>query len=113
MLSALALMLTLSSAPPSVRSLGDLRFGVQVAQKGLWKEALFRFEKAVRSTPDDPKALNNLAVALEQAGEFGRARQTYERALELAPGNLHIQQNYDLFREADDKRHRSQKQRER
>jgi hypothetical protein len=30
----------------------------------------------------------------------------YEKALALQPGSLLIQQNYDLFREADDKRNR-------
>ena len=44
-------------------------------------------------------------------GEFARARQAYEKALELSPGSLYIQQNYDLFREADDKRNRKAKKR--
>jgi len=45
-------------------------------------------------------------VALEQMGEFDKARQAYEKALALKPGDIYIQQNYDLFREADDKRNR-------
>jgi Flp pilus assembly protein TadD len=39
-------------------------------------------------------------------GEFAEARQAYEKALSLKPGDIYIQQNYDLFREADDKRNR-------
>jgi Flp pilus assembly protein TadD len=54
-----------------------------------------------------------LGVALEQSGAFGEARKAYERALELKPGDLYIQQNYDLFREADDKRNRQKKKRRR
>lgn len=84
----------------------ELGFGIEVARKGLWQEARFRFEKAVQLDPDNAEALNNLAVALEQQGEFDKAREAYERALKLKPGNLYIQQNYDLFREADDKRNR-------
>jgi Flp pilus assembly protein TadD len=114
MLPALPLLLLLA-APSSEAGTASvaqaLRFGVEVAQKGLWKEALFRFEQAAKMAPDDPKALNNLAVALEQAGEFDRARAAYEKALELAPDNMHIQQNYDLFREADDKRNRKKSRR--
>jgi Flp pilus assembly protein TadD len=87
----------------------ELRFGVEVARKGLWQEARFRFEKAVALDPENASALNNLAIALEQQGEFDRAREAYERALKLKPGSLYIQQNYDLFREADDKRNRKQK----
>lgn len=81
-------------------------FGIDVARRGLWAEARFRFEKAVALAPNDAHALNNLAVALEQQGAFDKAREAYEKALKLEPGNVYIQQNYDLFREADDKRNR-------
>lgn len=81
-------------------------FGLQVAQKGLWQEARFRFERAVALDPENASALNNLAVACEQMGEFEKARQAYEKALALKPSDIYIQQNFDLFREADDKRNR-------
>ena len=60
----------------------ELRFGVEVARKGLWNEARFRFERAVALDPENAAALNNLAIALEQQGEFDRAREAYEKALE-------------------------------
>ena len=84
----------------------QVEFGLKVAQKGLWQEARFRFERAVALEPANAAALNDLAVALEQMGEFVEARKAYEKALELKPGDIYIQQNYDLFREADDKRNR-------
>ena len=84
----------------------EVQFGIEVARQGLWQEARFRFEKAVGLDPNNPAALNNLAIALEQEGEFAKAREAYERALKLKPGDTYIQQNYDLFREADDKRNR-------
>jgi Flp pilus assembly protein TadD len=116
MFAVLPLLLALSPAAVdtsvmSSSSQEELRFGIQVARQGLWQEARFRFERAVQLDPDNAKALNNLAVALEQAGVFDEARKAYERALELKPGNLYIQQNYDLFREADDKRNRQKKKR--
>jgi Flp pilus assembly protein TadD len=89
----------------------EIKFGIDVAQKGLWLEARFRFEKAVGLAPENPQALNNLAIALEQQGEFDKARVAYEKALKLKPGDVYIQQNYDLFREADDKRNRKTKKR--
>ena len=89
----------------------QVEFGIDVAQKGLWQEARFRFEKAVELDPDNAPALNNLAIALEQQGEFDKARGAYEKALQLKPNDLYIQQNYDLFREADDKRNRKTKRR--
>ncbi|HJS59152.1 MAG TPA: tetratricopeptide repeat protein [Vicinamibacteria bacterium] len=87
----------------------ELGFGIEVAKRGLWQEALFRFEKATTLDPKNAEALNNLAVALEQQGEFDRARAAYEKALDLKPGDAYIQQNYDLFREGDDKRNRKAK----
>jgi len=87
----------------------EVNFGIEVAQKGLWNEARFRFERASAKEPDNAAAFNNLAVALEQQGAFKEAREAYEKALKLRPNNLYIQQNYDLFREADDKRNRKNK----
>jgi Flp pilus assembly protein TadD len=84
----------------------QVSFGLQVAQKGLWQEARFRFERAVSLDPQNASALNNLAVACEQMGEFDKAREAYDKALALKPTDIYIQQNFDLFREADDKRNR-------
>ena len=108
------LLLVANLVPASEKSSSqEVKFGVEVAEKGMWREALFRFQKAVEADPQNPSALNNLAVALEQMGEFSEARDNYERALELKPDDLYIQQNYDLFREADDKRNRKKRTRRR
>lgn len=103
---AIAVLLASSGALPQPTADQELRFGIDAAQKGLWNEARFRFERAVALDPDNAKALNDLAVAYEHQGDFEKARKSYEKALELKPGNAFIQQNYDLFREADDKRTR-------
>jgi len=87
-------------------SVQQVDFGVEVAQKGMWQEARFRFERAVELDSGNAAALNDLAVSLEQMGEFDKARQAYEKALKLKPNDIYIQQNFDLFREADDKRNR-------
>jgi len=87
----------------------EVAFGIDVARRGLWQEARFRFEQAAALNPDSPSAFNNLGVTLEQQGEFEKARIAYERALELNPKNVSIQQNYDLFREADEKRNKKLK----
>lgn len=106
------LFLLLAPAPARLASSADeVRFGIEVAEKCLWREARFRFEKALELDPDNAGALNNLAVALEQQGEFDGARAAYEKARKLKPGDAYIQQNYDLFREADDKRNRKAKKR--
>ncbi len=87
----------------------EVAFGIDVARRGLWQEARFRFEQAASMNPDSASAFNNLGVTLEQQGEFDKARAAYERALQLDPKNISIQQNYDLFREADEKRNKKVK----
>jgi len=111
---ALSLALVLLQVPAELaqpRSRAELTFGIKAAQRGLWVEARFRFERAVALDPDNARALNDLAVALEQQGEFDKARDAYEKALKLKPGTTYVQQNYDLFREADAKRKRTSKKR--
>ena len=87
----------------------EVAFGIDVARRGLWQEARFRFAQATTIDPDSASAFNNLGVTLEQQGEFDKARAAYERALQLQPKNISIQQNYDLFREADEKRNKKLK----
>ena len=102
-------LLLAEAAVPAASADEEIAFGIEVARKGLWNEARFRFERAVHLDPGDAEALNNLGVALEQQGEFAGARVAFEKALKIAPSSLYIQQNYDLFREADDKRNRKKK----
>jgi Flp pilus assembly protein TadD len=106
---AFVLLVLLATGPVPGRSSAEVHFGIEVARKGLWSEAQFRFQKAVTLDPTNASAFNNLAISLEQQGVFDKARAAYETALKLKPGNSYIQQNYDLFREADDKRNRKAK----
>ena len=81
----------------------QVEFGIKVAQSGLWKEAAYRWEKAVKLDPTYGAAWNNLAIAYEQQGNFDKAREAYEKAVELEPKNLLFRQNYDLFKEINDR----------
>jgi len=81
----------------------QVEFGIKVAQNGLWKEAAYRWEKAVQLDPTYAAAWNNLAVAYEQQGNFDKAREAYEKAVGLDPKNLLFRQNYDLFKEINDR----------
>jgi Flp pilus assembly protein TadD len=106
MVVPLVAMLLAGGRVPSASSEDELAFGIEVARKGLWNEARFRFERAVALEPGSAEALNDLGVALEQQGEFAKSREAFEKALKIAPTSVYILQNYDLFREADDKRNR-------
>jgi hypothetical protein len=72
-------------------------FGVQMARMNLWREAMFRFKRAVEINPQDARAHNNLAVAYEANGDFEKARVEYLEALKLDRANQYIQKNYSRF----------------
>ena len=44
-----------------------------------------------------------LAIAYEHEGKFEDAKKAYEKALSLEPKNIMIRQNYDLFKEINDR----------
>jgi Tfp pilus assembly protein PilF len=77
----------------------QIAFGSEVARKGLWREAAFRFEQAIAREPGNARAHNNLAVALEATGEFARALGEYKKALDLGPNDSYIRRNYARFAE--------------
>jgi Tfp pilus assembly protein PilF len=65
----------------------QVEFGIQVAQLD----------------PTYAAAFNNLAVAYEHEGQLAKARAAYEKALKLEPNNSLVRQNYDLFKEINDR----------
>lgn len=85
------------SAGPAAAAGSQLKFGIEMAQRGLWNEALFRFEQARLEDPRNPRVLNNLAVSYEAVGRFDDALTTYKSALEAAPDNRRLRQNYSRF----------------
>lgn len=99
-------------APLSADARSDARkqvdFGISVAQRGLWREAIYRWERAVAIDPTYAAAHNNLAIAYEHEGDLEKARKAYEKALELEPNNAFVRQNYELFREINDRTTRTQ-----
>ena len=90
-------------ADDRAKSREQVEFGIRVAQNGLWNEALYWWQKAVQIDPTYAAAWNNLAIAYEHEGKFDEAKKAYEKALELDPKNLMIRQNYDLFKEINDR----------
>lgn len=88
------------SAEPSKRSRSDrtrdLKFAVEMARQGLWREAMFRWERLLRDEPDNPYLLNNVAVAKEALGDRAGAKAAYDRAVGLAKDQK-LLANVDLF----------------
>jgi type IV pilus assembly protein PilF len=97
----------LASASAFADARGDAKaqveFGINVAQRGLWREAIYRWEKATELDPTYAAAYNDLAIAYEHEGQLDKARKAYEKASELEPNNSQIQQNFELFKEINDR----------
>src|SRR5438270_2231813 len=97
----------LASTPAWADARGDAKaqveFGINVAQRGLWREAIYRWEKATQIDPTYVAAFNDLAIAYEHEGQLDKARKAYEKALELDPNNSQVRQNYELFKEINDR----------
>jgi Tfp pilus assembly protein PilF len=86
----------------------QVEFGIAVAQRGLWKEAIYRWERATQIDPTYAAGFNNLAVAYEHEGMLDKAAEAYERALKLEPENALVRQNFELFKEIHDRTNQSQ-----
>jgi Tfp pilus assembly protein PilF len=107
-LEALVLVGVVASAVPAwadarANAREQVEFGINVAQRGLWREAIYRWEKAVEIDPMYAAAYNDLGIAYEHEGQLDKARKAYEKALALEPNNAQIRQNYDLFKEINDR----------
>jgi Tfp pilus assembly protein PilF len=106
--SGVIFLLILAAASPAFADArrdarAQVDFGVNVAQRGLWREAIYRWEKATQIDPNYAAAFNDLAIAYEHEGQLDKARKAYERALEIEPNNAQIRQNYELFKEINDR----------
>ena len=108
------LLVTLSVTPLAADARSDakkqIEFGIAVAQRGLWREAIYRWERAAQIDPSYAAAHNNLAIAYEHEGELDKARSSYEKAIELEPNNTFIKQDYELFKEINDRTTRQDSQ---
>ncbi len=79
------------------RAHDQLSFGVNMARRGLWSEALFRFKRAEKSEPGNSRIMNNLAVAYEAVGQFDEALGYYKRALKADSSSREVKRNYSRF----------------
>ena len=102
-----AFAVTVAASPSFADAKSDAKsqveFGINVAQRGLWREAIYRWQKATELDPTYVAAYNDLAIAYEHEGQLDKARKAYEKAIELDPSNTQVRQNYELFKEINDR----------
>ena len=93
-------LLALSSVQPAAaadKASQQMEFGADMARRGLWSEALFRFQQANRLEPGNGRILNNVAVAYEALGLFDKALEAYREGLAATPSDRELRENYSNF----------------
>lgn len=68
---------------------------IDLALKGQWKEAVAANKKILEIFPEDVESHNRLGRALMEIGEYAKAKEAYNRALELAPHNRIAKKNLE------------------
>jgi Flp pilus assembly protein TadD len=67
---------------PRVDYLGE---ALALERRGDFDAALTSYRLALRDSPNDPKILQNIAIAYSRTGRMEDAIRSYRRALEIAP----------------------------
>ena len=88
---------SLEAKEKPARAQDQVQFGVDMAQRGLWSEALFRFRQAERLGDNRASVFNNIAVAYEALGLFDQAQTYYKKGLDQDPRNVGLKRNYSRF----------------
>ena len=69
----------------SSRSTDYLAEAIDLEARGDYANALTSYRLALRQRPDDPKVLQNIAIAFSKTSQPEEAIRSYRRALELEP----------------------------
>jgi tetratricopeptide (TPR) repeat protein len=75
---------------------------VQLAMEGRWREAIAANQGLIENFPTDVDAYNRLGRAHMELGEYSRAREAYEKAVELDPYNTIAKRNLQRLSLLDD-----------
>jgi len=105
---AVLLALTVLSPQVTAQSMSPkkaFRFAADMAERGNWREATYRWERLLKIAPDDPRLLNNLAVSAEVSGEVRQAREYYDKAAALSTDERIEDNRYKFMRSLEERRH--------
>ncbi len=96
-LGAVAFLWVVIPAVLPAKPVDQISFGAEMAGRGLWSEALFRFRQAAKAEPNNPRIHNNIAVCLEALGLYDEAMEEYRLAIEKGANLEEAKRNYARF----------------
>ena len=73
--------------PKEAKAIIENALGFSYAAQNEYKKAIKHYNSAIKSLPDYPVALNNLASAQQRLLEYDLAYATYKKVLDLDPTN--------------------------
>src|SRR4051812_16198539 len=74
-----------SKEPPRTHRVDYLGEAIALERQGDFDAALTSYRLALRDRPNDPKILQNMAIAFSKTGRLDDAIRCYRRSLEIAP----------------------------
>ncbi len=75
----------------------NMRLGLNYMQRGDYKIALEKLEKALKQNPNLPSAHNTIALLYQRLGENDKAEKHFEKAVQQQPDYSEAQNNYGVF----------------
>src|SRR5437899_11260305 len=73
---------------------------IQFAMQSRWQDAISANRQIIAVFPEEADAYNRLGKALSETGKIKEAREAYQRALEIEPGNSIARKNLDRLASA-------------
>ncbi|KAA0013093.1 type IV pilus biogenesis/stability protein PilW [Billgrantia pellis] len=71
--------------------------GMAYLERNNLPRAMSALNRALEREPDDPEALQAMAIVYQRQGEHDLADETFQRALSVDPGNSRARNNYAAF----------------
>lgn len=91
-------LMVVSCAYKTPRTPGHLvRYGIELAEAGYWKEARRQWEMVLSEDPENVAALNNLAVVSELFTDFAAAQELLVKASAIKPKDARIKHNINAL----------------
>ncbi len=75
----------------------NAQLGLAYINQGRYDIALAKLKKAIEQNPDNAVAQHYIAELYRRLGEFDKAETHFEKALDLAPKNSSLLNNYGVF----------------
>jgi len=86
-------------APVNAARASDLnaQLGLGYMNEGQFQRAKNKLDKAIQYNPDNPHAYHYMAELYRRLKEYDKAGEYYNKAMDLAPSDMNIQNNYGVY----------------